>query len=131
MGNPGEKRWPLWVGRVLSGLAIFNLVASAIAKFAQPAPVIETLVTKLGFSIESTSKLGVLEILCAILYAVPQTSVFGAILVSAYLGGAVAAHVRVGDNFVGAVILGIVVWVGLYLREPRLRAVIPVRRASP
>ena len=70
--------------------------------------------------------LGVLELACTILYAIPRTSVLGAILLTGYLGGATATHVRVGDSFIMTVVLGVVVWGGLFLRDARLRALIPL-----
>jgi xanthine/uracil permease len=61
-------------------------------------------------------------------YVIPQTSVLGAILLTGYLGGAVATHVRIDDNFVPPIVMGVLVWLGLFLRDPRLRALIPLRR---
>jgi hypothetical protein len=72
-------------------------------------------------------RLTIVEIACALIYAIPQTSVFGAILLTGYLGGATATHVRVGEPFFLPVIVGIVVWLGLFLREGRLRALLPLR----
>jgi hypothetical protein len=72
-------------------------------------------------------RITILEVACALLYAIPQTSVFGAILLTAYLGGATATHVRVGEPFFLPVIVGILVWLGLFLREGRLRALVPLR----
>jgi hypothetical protein len=73
--------------------------------------------------------LGIIELACAILYAIPATSILGAILVTGYLGGAVATHFRMSDvQGISAFILGIVIWLGLFLREPRLRSLIPLRR---
>jgi hypothetical protein len=71
--------------------------------------------------------LGILEIACTIVYAIPQTSVLGAILLTGYLGGAMATHVRIGEQFVPPLILGILVWGGLYLCDGRLRALLPLR----
>lgn len=71
--------------------------------------------------------LGITELVCTILYAIPQTSVLGAILLTGYMGGAIATHVRVGDMFLVQAGLGVLVWLGLYLREPRLRAILPWR----
>jgi hypothetical protein len=69
--------------------------------------------------------LGTTVLACTLLYAIPQTSVLGAILLTGYLGGATATHVRVGDNFAGPIIFGVLVWLGLFLRDSRLRALIP------
>jgi hypothetical protein len=72
--------------------------------------------------------LGAIEICCALLYAIPRTAVLGAVLLTGYLGGAIATHVRVGDpSFVTPLVLGMIAWAGLYLRDPRLRALLPLR----
>ena len=85
-------------------------------------------VEKMGWTVQHMQKLAIVEIVCAILYLIPQTSVLGAILLTAYLGGAVATHVRINDPlwFV-PVIFGIVIWLGLFLREPRVRALVPLK----
>jgi hypothetical protein len=117
----------IWVGRVLSALPVLMLVMSAVMKFMKPTEVVEGF-TKLGYSDSLAVPLGIVELACTALYVIPQTSVLGAILLTGYLGGATATHVRVGDPFVGPVIIGVVVWLGLYLRDARLRALIPFRR---
>jgi hypothetical protein len=85
---------------------------------------------KFGYSAASLTALAVVELTCALLYLVPQTSVLGAILVTGYLGGAVATHVRVGEAFVMPLLLGVIAWVGLFLRDERLRVLLPVRRPA-
>ena len=117
----------LWTGRVLSTLAVLMLLFSAAMKLARPEAVL-TEFGRLGYAEQLAIGIGVLELICAILYAIPQTAVFGAILLTAYLGGATATHVRVGDPFIGPVIIGIVIWIALYLREPRLRPLVLIRR---
>ena len=73
--------------------------------------------------------IGVVELACVVLYVIPRTAVLGAVLLTGYLGGAIATHVRLSDpSFAGPLIFGIMVWAGLYLREPRLRALLPLRR---
>jgi uncharacterized membrane protein YphA (DoxX/SURF4 family) len=81
----------------------------------------------LGLPARLAVPLGVLEIAVALLYLVPRTAVLGAILAAGYMGGAILAHVRVGDPFLVQVLIGAAFWGGLYLREPRLRALIPLR----
>jgi hypothetical protein len=71
--------------------------------------------------------LGILEVSCVIIFLIPRTAVLGAILIAAYMGGATATHVRVGDPFYATVLVGVFVWLGLWLREPRLRALLPLR----
>jgi hypothetical protein len=82
----------------------------------------------LGWPEEYALGLGILEIACAVVYLIPQTSVLGAILMTGYLGGAIATHVRVGQfGVIPQIGLGVLVWLGLYLRDPRLRALVPIR----
>ena len=119
----------LWGGRLLSALPLLMLLPSAAMKFLKPPEVIEGFV-RLGYPESLALGLGILELACTAVYLIPRTSVLGAILLTGYLGGATATHVRVGDPFsmfIIPVILGVMVWGGLYLRDPRLRALIPLR----
>ncbi|HEY7512173.1 MAG TPA: DoxX family protein, partial [Vicinamibacteria bacterium] len=98
----------------------------------RPSPeVVEVFGGKFGYPQTSFLPIGLLEAACAVLYAIPQTAVLGAVLVTGYLGGAVATHVRVGDAFLSPVVLGAIAWAGLYLREPRLWPLLPLRRSTP
>jgi len=117
----------LWVGRVLSALPVLMLSFSAVMKFSRSPQVMEGFVGKFGYPEGTLLPIGVVELFCALLYAVPRTSVLGAILITGYMGGATATHVRVSDPWFMAVLLGVVAWAGLYLREPRLRALLPLR----
>ncbi|MBX3378928.1 MAG: DoxX family protein [Phycisphaeraceae bacterium] len=83
--------------------------------------------TRLGYQQNMIIALGVTELACALIYVVPQTATLGAILLTGYLGGAIATHVRIADSFWGPAVGGILVWLGLFLREPRLRKLIPLR----
>jgi hypothetical protein len=117
----------LWTGRVISTLPVLALLMSAVMKFAKPADVIEGF-AKLGWPERLAVPLGIIELACTILYVIPQTSVLGAILLTGYLGGAAATHMRVGDpvaNVATPIIFGVLVWLGLFLRDARLRALIP------
>jgi xanthine/uracil permease len=116
----------LWAGRIISTLVALALIASGVGKFFRGEKMEEGF-THLGWDLHLALGLGTTEIACAIIYAIPRTSVLGAILLTGYLGGATATHVRVGDPFFTPVILGVVVWGGLYLRCGRLRALIPLR----
>ena len=116
----------LWTGRVLSALPVLMLLFSAGMKLAKPAPVLEGFV-HLGYPASLALALGILELACTVLYVIPRTSVLGAILLTGYLGGATATHLRIGEPFYGPVLLGVLVWAGLYLRDPRLRALLPLR----
>ena len=115
----------LWGGRILSGLVTLALLASGAMKFIPPDENSMKELERIGWSSELVKTLGVVEIVCAILYIVPQTSVLGAILVTGYFGGAIATHVRIGDPFVVQAIIGVLAWLGLFLRDPRIRALIP------
>jgi hypothetical protein len=126
--TPSNPKAMLWAGRIISGLAILMLIFSAVMKLAGPTPVVEEF-TRLGYTTENIAvAIGMLELACVIIYAIPQTAVLGAILLAAYLGGATATHVRIGDPFYGPVIGGVLVWLGLWLRDPRLRALAPWRK---
>lgn len=119
----------LWTGYLLSGLPVLMLLMSATMKFLQPAAMQEQL-GKLGWPMEKMPALGVVELAATLLYVIPQTSVLGSILLTGYLGGATATHVRVGDSFLIPVLLGVMLWAGLLLREPRLAALVPWRRQA-
>ena len=120
----------LWAGRVVSAIPVLMLIfASAVPKFLKPADVLEQFV-RLGYSENVILGIGILELACTIVYIIPRVSVLGAILLTGYLGGAVATHVRVGDplfNVITPAVLGALVWGGLYLRDVRLRALLPLR----
>lgn len=118
-----------WVGWVLSALPAGLMIMSGSMKVAQAGPVLENW-GKFGFPTSTMTPIGLLEIACAVIFLVPRTAVFGAVLVAAFLGGAVATHVRIADpQATGPIILGVLAWVGLWLREPRLRALAPLRSA--
>ena len=117
----------IWTGRVLSALVVAGLAFSAVMKLQRPPEVVDFFVNKFGYPDATLSTIGILEIACALVYAIPQTAVLGAVLVSAYLGGAVATHVRVGDAFISPIVLGVLAWAGLYLRDARLRSLLPLR----
>jgi hypothetical protein len=122
----------LWAGRIMSALVVLFLTFDIVIKFVKPAPppVVEAL-AHLGWSLNLVPILGVLLLLSTALYVIPNTSVLGAILLTGYLGGAIATHLRVGDPLFSHVLfptyLGVLLWGGLYLREPRLRTLIPLR----
>ena len=114
----------LWAGRIISYLPALFLLVDGAMKLAKPALVVEATV-KLGYPETTIVPIGVVLIICTILYLIPKTSVLGAILLTGYLGGAVATHVRTGESLfsiVFPVIFGVLIWLGLYLRDTRLRA---------
>ena len=118
-------------GRIISGVVTAFMLFDGIFKLPKPAPVVDSF-KKLGYDPNIAIPIGVLALLCAILYAIPRTAVLGAILLTGYLGGPVATHVRVGDrlftHILFPVYFGVLAWVGLYLRDERLRALVPVRK---
>jgi hypothetical protein len=121
----------LWVGRVLSALVVLFLIPDGIIKFIKPAPVLEAF-AHLGWPVSLANVLGILLLTCTAVYAFPRTSILGAILLTGYLGGAVATHLRAGDPLFSHVLfptyLGVLLWLGLYLRDDRLRVLVPLRR---
>lgn len=120
----------LWTGRIVSTIAALFLLVDAVAKLFKPAPVVESTV-QLGYPESVIIGLGILLLVCTVLYMIPRTSVLGAILLTGYLGGATATHVRVGGPLFSILfpgIFGILIWGGLFLRDERLRALIPLRR---
>jgi hypothetical protein len=121
------RKLTLWVGRVVSALPVLALLMSAAMKLGQRPEVIQGMVEKGGFPAGSITPIGLAELLSTILYVVPQTAVLGSVLLTGYLGGAVATHVHGGQGFAAPLILGIMVWAGLFLRDARLRALLPFR----
>lgn len=122
------KRSMLWAGRVLSAVPILMLLMSAAMKLTHQPQMIAMLGNHLGFRDSAITGIGLLELVCVVLYAIPATSLVGAVMVTAYMGGAVASHVRVGDPFPMPIILATLAWLGLYLRDRRLRALLPFKR---
>ena len=123
----GTAPWMLWTGRVLTALPILAMLGGSVAKLLHASPVLALWTPKFGYPESQLTTIGVIELLCVVLYAIPRTSVLGAILLTAYLGGAVATHVRVSDVFVGPLMYAIFIWAGLFLRDPRVRALLPLR----
>ena len=118
----------LWAGRIISGLPALLLLVDAVMKFIKPAPVVDTTV-KLGYPESAIVGIGAVLLVSTVLYLIPKTSVLGAILLTGYLGGAVATHVRVQEGWfpiIFPVVFGALLWLGLYLRDQRLRALLPL-----
>ena len=116
----------VWAGRVISVLVSLLFLMSAVMKLRGGAELTKGM-AHLGLPESLTVPLAILEISCVVVYLVPATSVLGAILLTGYIGGAVCTHLRVGDPFFVQVALGIFVWLGLYLRDNRLKELIPLR----
>lgn len=115
----------LWTGRILSWLVALGLGFSAVMKLTHP-PSLDEGFKHLGWPVTAALGLGVVELLCVVLYVLPRTAVLGAILATGYLGGAIATHARLGEPVIAPIIMGVVVWAGLWLRAPRLRALLPL-----
>ena len=116
-----------WGGWVLSAIAALPLLLGAVMSIARPPMVVEGTI-KSGYPESVILPLGITNLLCTLLYLFPRTAVLGAILLTGYLGGAVATHVRVGEPFIIPVAVGVLLGLGLFLRDPRLRALVPFRR---
>ena len=117
----------VWVGRVISILASLLFLMSAFFKLKDGPDVMKG-IAHLGLPESMLVPLAILEISCVVIYLIPATSVLGAILLTGYIGGAICTHWRAGDPFIVQILLGVLVWLGLYLREDRLKALIPLRR---
>jgi hypothetical protein len=118
------SRRQVWTGRVLSGLVSAFFVMDGVMKLLKPAPVVQATL-QLGYPESTIVGIGIVLLVCTVLYLMPRTSALGAILLTGYLGGAVASQLRVGAtwfNILFAVVFGCVVWAGLYLRDSRLRS---------
>jgi DoxX-like family len=117
----------VWVGRILSALPVLFMIGTGLFGLLKPEAMAPQF-AHYGYPDGSLTSIVMVEVVCAILYAIPRTSALGAILLTGYLGGATATHVRVGEPFFIPIIVGIVVWLGLYLRDERVRALVPLRR---
>jgi hypothetical protein len=126
---PASKKM-LWTGRIISAVVVLFLLFDSVIKFINPAPVVEAS-AHLGLPDSLAVVLGIILLACTAIYAIPRTSILGAILLTGYLGGAVATHLRIGDPLFSHVLfpvyMGVLLWGGLFLREDRLRALIPLR----
>jgi uncharacterized membrane protein len=116
-----------WAGVTLTVLVLPIFLMGIVMMLTKNPQALEGMV-KLGWPASSANTILTLEVLCLTLYLIPPTAVLGAVLLTGYLGGAVATHLRAGESPAMPVIVGIVVWAGIYLREPRLRALMPLRR---
>ncbi len=121
------SKTPLWTGRIVSGLAVSFLLFDGVMKLVQPTVVVES-TRQLGYPESDIAGIGIVLLVCTLLYIFPRTSILGAILLTGYLGGAVASQVRVGAgwfNVMFAVMIGVLVWGGLWLRDIRVRTLLP------
>ena len=121
----------LWAGRIMSAFVVVALAADGAIQLFAPAQV-ASMLQETGFAVDLTRVVGPIILACAILYAIPATAVLGAILVTGFLGGAICAHLRIGElgspPEIVCLLLGAMTWGGLYLRDPRIRAILPLIR---
>jgi len=126
-----RAKWMQWIGWGMTGLMIAFLLFDSVTKLVLEQHVLEA-TTKIGYPLDVIRPIGIIGLVCTILYAIPRTSILGAILLTGYLGGAIASKVRIEDPMFSSVLFGvyfgILVWGGLYLRDERLRALIPLSR---
>ena len=129
IATPSKSR--LWTGRTLSILTILFLFFDGVMKLVRPLPVTQAM-TQLGFPQNLSVPIGIILLLCTALYAIPSTSVLGAILLTGYLGGAVVSQLRIGASLFGSTLFpiyfAVLMWASVCLLEPRLRAVFPIRK---
>jgi hypothetical protein len=123
----------LWISYIMSGLVILFMLMDSIMKFVKPSQVIEGTLA-LGFTEQHLPVIGALGLISTLLYVFPRTSVLGAILLTAYFGGAVATHLRLNNPLFShtlfTVYFGILIWGGLWLRNTKLRELLPLRQSS-
>ena len=121
----------LWAARLLTGLPVLFLLFDSVTHLMLIAPVVESF-HQSGYPVSLALGIGLLELVCVVVYVIPSTSLLGAILLTGYLGGAVATHVRIGDPLLSHVLfpvyVGALLWAGLYLRDDRLHALLPLRK---
>ena len=126
----GASRGKLWAGRIITGFVSLFLAFDGVIKLLKLGPVMEGTI-KLGYPTSTVLGMGVVLLSCLALYLVPRTAVFGAVLLTGYLGGAIATHVRVGDPLFShtlfPIYVAVMIWGGLYLRDSRVRAAIAAR----
>jgi hypothetical protein len=119
-----ESATRLWAGRIMSALAILFLLFDTAGKLLRLAPFVEG-TTQLGYPASAVLGIGIIELLCLVGYLIPRAAILGAVLLTGYLGGAVATHVRLGSplftHTLFPIYVGVLIWGGLYLRDPRLR----------
>jgi hypothetical protein len=123
-----QKKWVLWTGRAISVVPVFLILIGVATAVFQPKVVADGM-ARFGYAPDRIPIVLTLELLAVVLYVIPQTAVFGAVFMTAYLGGAVATHVRIHDpGWPLAVVAAVCAWIGLYLRDERLRPLVPLRR---
>jgi hypothetical protein len=129
----GDSKLMLWAGWIMSGVVVLFLLLDGVMKLLLVEPVIEA-TRQIGYPLDLIRPLGIICLVCAVLYAIPRTAILGAILLTGFLGGAIASKVRLEEALFSQVLfgayVGVLAWGGLYLRDGRLRVLIPWRRTA-
>jgi len=132
VGSGSISKASLWTGRVISGVVVLFLLFDGITKLLKVPQVVDATI-RIGFPVTTIAGIGIILLVCTAIYAIPKTSILGVILLTGYLGGATAAQLRAGSpvfETLFPVIFGVLAWLGLYLREQRLRALLPLRNTA-
>ena len=123
----------LWTARVISALVVLFLVFDTTIHLTKPTPVVDAF-AKLGFPLDASVGIGIVELLCLAAYVIPRTAALGAVLLTGLLGGAIATHVRAGspafEAYIFPILFGLLLWAGIWLRDARLRTLLPLRSAD-
>jgi hypothetical protein len=130
MATTRFNTWIIWTGRLVTVVPVFILLSSARWKLTHNAWYVAEW-GRIGYAPGAINGIGIVQLVCVALYLVPQTAVLGTVLLTGYLGGAIASYVRIGEPYPALVPLTtcLLAWLGIFLREPRLRALLPIRRA--
>ena len=123
--SPISKK-AVWTGRIISGVVVLFMLFNCALGLMKP-DFVRAGFAHLGYPDRLASGVAILMFLCTVIYAIPQTSILGVILLTGYLGGATASHLRIGEPFYLPIVVGVLVWLGVYLREERLRSLVPLR----
>jgi DoxX-like family len=127
---PSGSKGRLWTARILSALVALFMLLDTVIHLATPAPVVEAF-ARLGYPLGTSVVIGIIELVCVVLYVVPRTAVLGAVLQTGVFGGAIAAQMRIGspafETYIFPLLMGSLLWAGLWLRDERLRALVPIR----
>jgi DoxX-like family len=116
----------LWTGRIVGTLVVLFLLFDSLVKLMKLSLAVEPTI-RLGYPENLVLGIGIVELVCLVVYVIPPASMLGAILLTGYLGGATATHVRIGDPLFFPIVVGVLVWLGLFLRDDRLRTLLPLR----
>jgi hypothetical protein len=126
--NNHQPKWLTITGWVITAVIGAQFIMSAVFKLIQSPMVLEGFgKDKFDIPLKFVVPIGIVEVICLVLYLFPRMAILGSVLLTGYLGGAIMTHLRVNDNFAAPIIVGVLLWLGIFLREPRLRAIMPLR----